>query len=156
MRVLGLDPGSLRTGYGVVEDNEEGYFAVALGTLTQKGALQDRLKGIYEGLNYIIRQYAPEVIACEMPFVAKNAKSALRLGQVQGVILLCASHYQLPYYEYSPQEVKMSLTGYGRAPKEQVRDMVQRILRLKEAPPLDASDALAVAICFLHCNGKGI
>lgn len=156
MRVLGLDPGSLRTGYGVIEEGESGFCVIASGILTQRGSLPDRLKRIYEGLNLIIRQYAPEAIACETPFVAKNAKSALRLGQVQGVILLCASYHQLPYYEYSPLEVKMSLTGYGKAPKEQVRDMVQRILRLKDTPPLDASDALAVAICFLHCNGKGI
>lgn len=154
MRVLGLDPGSFRTGYGIVEEVDDNFSFVSSGVIFQKGSLSSRLKGIYEGISEIIRKFSPGVIVYETPFVAKNVKSALRLGQVQGIILLCASTYQLPFYEYTPLEIKMALTGYGRAPKEQVREMVKRILKLDEVPLLDASDALAVAICYLHCRNK--
>jgi len=156
MRVLGLDPGSFRTGYGIVEQLEDSFSLVSSGVLSQRGPLPTRLKGIYEGLNEIIEEFSPDAIVCETPFVAKNAKSALRLGQVHGVILLCASTHHLPFYEYTPLEVKMALTGYGRAPKEQVREMVRRILGIDDIPLLDTSDALAVAICHLHCRDKEI
>lgn len=150
MRVLGIDPGSFSTGYGII--GIEGDLPIYLGdgVISLKGELPQRLKGLYDGIKGVISRYRPEAIALESPFVAKNVKSALRLGQIQAVVSLAAADSLLPLYEYSPMEVKIALTGYGRATKEQVREMVKRLLGLKEDPSLDASDALAVAICHLH------
>ncbi|HEX15821.1 MAG: crossover junction endodeoxyribonuclease RuvC [Deltaproteobacteria bacterium] len=154
MRVLGVDPGSFCTGYGVVEEIRGEAVYVDCGVISPKGALAERLNGLYQGLKELIDDLSPEVLALETPFVARNPKSALRLGQIQGVIALAATHALLPLYEYSPMEVKVALTGYGRATKEQVREMVKMLLRLDGDPILDASDALAVAICHLHrCSG---
>ncbi|RLA96272.1 MAG: crossover junction endodeoxyribonuclease RuvC [Deltaproteobacteria bacterium] len=150
MRVLGIDPGSFSTGYGIIGAQEGLPIYLGDGVISLKGDLLQRLKGLYEGIKGLITQYQPEAIALESPFVAKNIKSALRLGQIQGVISLAAADSLLPLYEYSPMEVKIALTGYGRATKEQVREMVKRLLGLEEDPSLDASDALAVAICHLH------
>lgn len=150
MRVLGIDPGSFSTGYGII--GIEGDLPIYLGdgVISLKGELPQRLKRLYDGIKGVISRYRPEAIAVESPFVAKNVKSALRLGQIQAVVSLAAADSLLPLYEYSPMEVKIALTGYGRATKEQVREMVKRLLGLEEDPSLDASDALAVAICHLH------
>ncbi|RLA85936.1 MAG: crossover junction endodeoxyribonuclease RuvC [Deltaproteobacteria bacterium] len=153
MRVLGVDPGSYRTGYGVVECQQDYYLYITSGIIQGKGAIEERLREIYEDLCAVIREYSPQALALESPFVARNVKSALRLGQVQGVVLLAASSSALPSFQYSPMEVKVALTGYGRAPKEQVREMVRRLLGLKDELFLDASDALAVALCHIqHCR----
>ncbi len=153
MRVLGVDPGSYRTGYGVVECQRDHFLYITSGIIHGKGTIEERLREIYEDLCSIIEEYSPQALALESPFVARNVKSALRLGQVQGVVLLAASSSALPSFQYSPMEVKVALTGYGRAPKEQVREMVRRLLGLKDELFLDASDALAVALCHIqHCR----
>lgn len=150
MRVLGVDPGGFRTGYGVVDEVGGEPVYVDCGVISPEGELGARLDELYQELRGVIEQLQPQALALETPFVARNPRSALRLGQIQGVVALVAAHALLPLYEYSPMEVKVALTGYGRAPKEQVREMVRRLLRLQGLPTLDASDALAVAICHLH------
>ena len=116
-----------------------------------KSPFPQRLKSIYEGLALVMKEYQPDAVAVEDIFFATNAKSTIKLGQTRGVALLAAALADIDLAEYSPLEVKQSVVGYGRADKNQVRDMVTAILKLKTKPePLDVSDALAVAICHLH------
>ncbi|MBW2038143.1 MAG: crossover junction endodeoxyribonuclease RuvC [Deltaproteobacteria bacterium] len=150
MRVLGIDPGTQVMGYGVVEEDKGELGHIGNGILSPQGELPERLKGIYDGLTEVIRKYSPEVVAMESPFFAKNVLSTLKLGQVQGVILLATTHCSLASFAYTPMEVKSAVAGYGRATKVQVREMVKRLLGLDRPLSLDASDALAVAICHIH------
>lgn len=153
MRVMGIDPGSNCTGYGIIEESRGALRVVHWGVIrnSPRQPFPDRLKRIYDGLTSVIDEFAPDTVAVEDLFFANNAKSALKLGQTRGVTLLAAVNSNKAVAEYSPLEVKLSVVGYGRADKTQVRDMVMTLLRLKEAPePLDATDALAVAICHAH------
>ncbi|MEA1971235.1 MAG: crossover junction endodeoxyribonuclease RuvC [Thermodesulfobacteriota bacterium] len=152
MKILGIDPGTKTTGYGVVEKGERSILNIAYGEIRiRRGEpLSVCLKKIYDQLVEIITEYAPDVIALEDIFYGKNVKSLIKLGQARGVVILAASHSNIPLYEYTPLEVKKAVVGYGRAEKMQVQHMVRVILSLQEAPPLDASDALAIAIC--HSN----
>ena len=110
-----------------------------------------RLKTVYKELTQVLKEYQPDAVAVEELFFSKNAQSALKLGQTRGVALLAAAQEDLPINEYSSTSVKQSVTGYGRAGKEQVQSMVVQLLKLKSPPtPLDASDALAIAICHIH------
>ena len=151
--VMGIDPGSNCTGYGLVEEIKGQPRVVHWGAVRTKPkqAFPERLKLIYNELVAVIREFSPDVVAVEDIFFAKNVKSALKLGQTRGVTLLAAANQDIAIAEYSPLEVKQSVVGYGRADKYQVQDMVTTLLGLKEKPePFDASDALAVAICHLH------
>jgi crossover junction endodeoxyribonuclease RuvC len=150
MRVLGIDPGTLVMGYGVVEEERGQLRPVGKGTIAPRGELPERLESIYNGLQEVIRTYAPDAVVMESPFYAKNVLSTLKLGQVQGVVVLAANHASLNSCSYTPMEVKAAVVGYGRATKAQVREMVKRLLGIDGALPLDASDALAVAICHIH------
>ncbi len=152
MKILGIDPGTRTTGYGVVEKGPRGTRSIAYGEIKMRRGdiLSVVLKKIYDQLIEIITEYAPDVMALEDIFYGKNVKSLIKLGQARGVIILAASHSNTPLYEYTPLEVKKAIVGYGRAEKTQVQHMVRVILSLPEAPPLDASDALAIAIC--HSN----
>ncbi|MDH5763688.1 MAG: crossover junction endodeoxyribonuclease RuvC [Nitrospinota bacterium] len=153
MRVMGIDPGSLCTGYGIVEETGGRLTSVHFGSIRSKPkhAFADRLKTIYDGLIAVIDEYRPDTVAVEDVFFAKDPKAAIKLGQTRGVALLSAANTNIALAEYSALEVKQSVVGYGRADKHQVRDMVTAILKLKQKPePLDASDALAIAICHLH------
>ena len=153
MRVMGIDPGSLCTGYGIVEEAGGGLIPVHFGSIKSKSKtpFAHRLKTIYDGLIVVLEDYRPDAVAVEDMFFAVNAKSTIKLGQTRGVALLAAVNTDIALAEYSPLEVKQSVVGYGRADKHQVQDMVTALLKLKEKPePLDASDALAVAICHLH------
>jgi crossover junction endodeoxyribonuclease RuvC len=155
MRVLGIDCGSRVTGYGVVDSNGADCVFICCGAIRSKSSdpLADRLKGIYRGIVQIIREFEPETAAFESLFYATNAQSALKLGHVRGVSMFAAAEANLPIYEYSPLEVKSAVTGYGRAEKLQVQQMVRALLKLDAPPqPYDASDALAVAICHIHTN----
>lgn len=150
MRVLGIDCGTERTGYGVIDSDGRQHRLVAAGVVRTRVAdtLGDRLRTIAEGLREIIRQQTPDAAAVEEVFHAANVKTALKLAHARGVALLCISEAGLPCAEYSPLEIKTSVVGYGRAEKSQVQLMVASLLGL--AKPLtseDASDALAVAIC---------
>ena len=154
MRVLGIDCGGEYTGYGVVETHPGGKLCcLTCGAikLSTREPLPRRLSRIYMQLGAIIAEHQPDEVAIEDVFYALNVKSALKLGQIRGVAMLAASSAGLEVAEYSPLTIKSSVVGYGRAEKHQVQNMVMRLLELPSPPePLDASDALAIAICHLH------
>ncbi len=156
--ILGVDPGTLTTGYGVITLHPRGNLAlVAAGIIRNAPALSipERLYRIHEGLLDVIREYAPTEFAIESAFYGKNAQSALKLGQARGVALLAAVIRGLPCHEYTPREVKQSVVGTGGAGKHQVQYMVRSLLRLNDRPLLlDTSDALAIALC--HLNKKTV
>ena len=150
---MGLDPGTLVTGYGIISGASAAMTMIARGTIRNdpKCAMSLRLQHIYEEICSIIREYRPEEFAIESAFYGKNAQSALKLGHARGVAILAAVQSGLPVSEYSPREVKKALVGKGSASKEQVRFMVCSLLEVRSRDmTLDASDALAIAICRFH------
>lgn len=153
MIVLGIDPGTAVTGYGVVSRAGDGAVQlVECGVVrtSSKATLATRLKDIYEGVSELMERHRPDAVAVEGVFFGKNVRSAVVLGHARGAILVAASLHQLEVAEYPPSEVKSAVVGTGRATKEQVQFMVQRLLRLREVPrPDDAADGVAVALC--HC-----
>jgi crossover junction endodeoxyribonuclease RuvC len=152
MKVLGIDPGTEYTGYGVVEDREGQWCAREWGVIAAKRnkSMPERLRVIHEGLDKIIKRIKPQALAVEEVFYARNVKTALRLGEARGVVLLVAAQWNLPVAEYSAKVVKQSVTGNGGADKFQVQQMVKALLRMETAPEeFHASDALAIAICHL-------
>lgn len=152
MRVLGIDPGSHTTGYGIVELSNNSVRHVDNGQIRtdSKLPLSERLHFIFTNLETLVKTHKPDVLAIENLFVAKNARSSLLLGHARGVSILAGSINGLKIFEYTPAEVKLSVVGQGRAEKYQVQQMVKVMLNLPEIAAEDASDALAVAIC--HCN----
>jgi crossover junction endodeoxyribonuclease RuvC len=154
MRVLGIDCGSEYTGFGVVEQSEGHQLVCCVAgaiKLKPKDAMASKLQKIFVELQKIIAEHRPEIVAIEDVFYAVNVKSALKLGQVRGVAMLAASSSGLEVAEYAPLSIKSAVVGYGRAEKQQVQEMVKRLLRLPSAPqPSDAADALAIAICHIH------
>lgn len=152
-RVMGVDPGSDTTGYGVIESDGRGYKLIEYAGIRAPARLcfAERLLAISSSLEEVIQRLNPQACAIEETFFAANVKTALKLGHVRGVVMLAAARAGVEVFEYSPLEIKSALVGYGRAEKKQVQEMVRLLLKLKEPPtPLDASDALAVAIC--HAN----
>ena len=155
MRVLGIDCGARVTGYGVIDTDGADCFFVRCGAIRAKPteSLASRLRSIHLGIAEIIAEFQPHAAAFESLFYASNVQSALKLGHVRGVSIVAAAEANLPVFEYSPLEVKSAVTGYGRAEKPQVQEMVRALLKLNVAPDsYDASDALAVAICHVHTN----
>ena len=153
MRIFGIDPGSLRTGYGCIDSDGSRCRVVVCGAITPppRTAFADRLTRIYHELVLLLARHRPTCVAVEDLFFARNARSALKLGHVRGVALLAASEANLPIAEYAPTEVKRAVVGYGRADKKQVQQMVALLLGLDELPsPHDVSDALAIAVCHAH------
>ena len=153
MRVIGVDPGTAITGWGIVEGEGNELKLVACGTInTMAGTpLPQRLAVIYQGLVKIIQQWQPKSAAIEELFFSRNAKTAMTVGQGRGVAILALVHANLPIVEYKPLEVKQAVTGYGGADKLQIQQMVKLLLSLDDIPrPDDAADALAIAICHLH------
>jgi len=152
MRVLGIDPGSIITGYGLVDVSGGKLSHIDNGCVAcKKGALlENRLKFIFDSLHEVIVRYTPAVMAVERIFVSKGAASALKLGHARGVAILSAVNKNIDIVQYTPTEVKKAVTGYGRADKEQVKYMVAKLLNIPGPLKTDASDALAVAICHLH------
>lgn len=154
MRVIGIDPGTEITGYGVIESDGRNHALIecaAIRAPARKVEFARRLLLVCQKLEEVIQRLSPQACAIEEAFYAINAKSALKLGHVRGAILVVAARAGLPVFEYTPLEVKRALVGYGRAEKRQVQEMVRILLGLKRPPePLDASDALAVAICHAH------
>ena len=159
MIILGIDPGSRRTGYGVIEARGNRFGLIDAGTVeAPRGAeLPRRLRVIHEALVSIAADAAPDVAAVEDVFNARNARSSLILGQARGAALLAAALRDIHVAEYAPREVKMALTGNGAATKEQVRFMVQRLLGLAKPPAsTDTSDALAIALCHAMRSGSPV
>ncbi len=153
--VLGIDPGTAILGYGVVAADGEALEAVDFGVLTTPASLPltSRLLLLFDGLIGVIERTGPAEVAVEQLFFAKNAQSALAVGQARGVALLAAARHGLPVSEYTPLQVKQAVAGYGRATKMQVQSMVRVMLSLSELPqPDDAADALAIAICHARWN----
>lgn len=150
-RVLGIDPGTKVTGYGIVEGNSSKLSLVACGELTLDTRIEmpSRLLALYDEIVSIIAEYQPDSAAVEKVFVSRNADSALKLGHARGVVLLAVRKSNLDLYEYTPAMVKKSLTGNGRAEKFQVEGFVRAILGLEHTLSSDASDALAVACCHM-------
>lgn len=151
-RILGIDPGSRVTGYGVVDQVGSDLGFVACGNIRMENgdSLSNRLLLIYEGLCKVIERYEPDVAAVEEVFLSQNPQSALKLGHARGVAVLAAMKSGLQVYDYSARAVKQAVAGYGQADKQQVQHMVTALLELSSSPSNDAADALAVAIC--HAN----
>jgi len=148
--ILGVDPGSMVTGYGLIKSNHQKNVLMDFGVIRtdSKKSLPEKLKQIFEGLSRIIAKKHPDELAIEETFYSKNAKSALVMGQARGVAILAAACARISVWEYSPKEVKCSIVGRGNASKLQVQYMVKNLLGLKNLPePQDAADALAVALC---------
>ncbi|MBV9074269.1 MAG: crossover junction endodeoxyribonuclease RuvC [Acidobacteria bacterium] len=156
MRVLGIDCGTEYTGFGVVDQSDDGrleFVTAGAIQLSKKQAMPKRLAAVFTELSRIIYTNHPQMVAIEEVFYSVNAKSALKLGQVRGVAMLAASSAGLEVAEYSPLSIKSAVVGYGKAEKIQVQHMVAHLLRLAEPPtPSDAADALAIAICHLHTH----
>jgi crossover junction endodeoxyribonuclease RuvC len=152
MRVIGVDPGNAVTGFGVVERSGS-LQCLGAGTVRGRGIVPrpQRLATIYQNLLQVLDRYAPEVMSLERSFVAINVQSAFALGEARAVAMLAAAHRGLDVFEYSPTDVKLSVAGYGRADKAQVKQMVRRTLMLNDDRDLadDAADALAIALCHL-------
>jgi crossover junction endodeoxyribonuclease RuvC len=150
-RILGLDPGLRITGFGVIDHLGSQLRYVASGCIrTADGELPARLKTLLDGVREVITTYGPDEVAVEKVFVNVNPQSTLLLGQARGAVICGAVSCDLPVSEYTALQVKQSVVGYGKAAKEQVQDMVQRLLRLDASPGPDAADALACAICHAH------
>ena len=158
MIVLGIDPGTARLGYGVVDRQGSALTMLDYGCLetVNDRPLEQRLLLIHEGLTDLIETHRPEAMGVERLFFNKNTQTAMAVGQARGVVLLSAAEHGLPVLEYGPHEVKLAVTGYGRAPKDQVQRMVQLVLSMSHMPrPDDAADALAVAVCTAHAITPG-
>ncbi len=152
MRILGIDPGTITMGYGLLEGGDDETTLIDYGVLTPKARspIGERLAYLYNKLLEIILKSQPDAMAIEQPFVAKNVKSALAIGRAQAIAILAAANQGIPAYEYAPTQIKQRVTNYGASSKEQVQEMVRLLLRLSQPPqPNDAADALAVALCHL-------
>jgi crossover junction endodeoxyribonuclease RuvC len=157
MRILGIDPGSRLTGFGVVHVLSSGKINyIASGVVRVPAiALAERLKVIYEGIAEVIQSYRPEMLAVEKVFIARNADSALKLGQARAAAMLAGANRDLPVNEYTALQIKQALVGKGHAQKDQVKHMVKALLALSGSPQADAADALACAICHAH-HAQGV
>ncbi len=153
MLTIGIDPGTATTGFGLVTEKEGKLLFVDHGVIrtSPKDNAQERLRKIYCAMKKLIADFKPDAVAVEKLFFGANVKSAMAVGQARGIILLTAAEQRVPIAEYTPLEVKMAITGYGRADKKQIQQMVKTLLGLSFIPkPDDAADALAIAICHQH------
>ena len=152
MRILGIDPGSHVTGYGVIEKEGNNLRHVLHGEIKplKSSLLSTVLISIYQQLSALIKETSPDAIVVENIFYGKNVRSLIKQAQVRGLVIFTGADLGIPIFEYSPLEVKQAVVGYGRAEKRQVQIMVKAILKLSSLPPADAADALAVAVC--HAN----
>lgn len=158
MKVLGVDPGTHKTGVGILEADGQKYKVIYCGIIraNSKDTIAKRLLHIFDSLQAVIQSYKPDTMALEALFYAKDVQAVERIGEARACAMLAASKQNLEVIEYAPTAVKRSVTGNGRAAKEQVQFMVTRLLGLKTAPSIDASDALAIAMCHLHSAKRKI
>jgi crossover junction endodeoxyribonuclease RuvC len=153
MIVLGIDPGTLNMGFGVIESQGDDVVLVKYGvySTSSRSPIGERLSFLYNNLQKTIAQFHPDMMSVERPFVAKNAQSAFAVGRAQAVAILAAANYKIPCFEYTPAEIKKRVSNYGASDKEQIQQMVMLQLGLKEIPqPSDAADALAAALCHIQ------
>ena len=151
MIICGIDPGTATTGFGIIKKTGGKLKVINYGCITTSPDLcaGDRLKKIKNELNKLIKKYQPEVLAVESVYFFKNLKTAMPVSQAKGVILLTAAKKKIPVYEFTPLQMKMAVTGYGKAEKKQVQEMLKVLLSMKEAPKMDdAADALGIALCY--------
>jgi crossover junction endodeoxyribonuclease RuvC len=155
MIVMGIDPGTSRSGYGIIRSVRDKLIHVAHGTIRtdSRRPLAERLASLHWGIMEVMERYSPQCVAVEAIFHAKNPRSSLMLGHARGVLLLAVVQKGIEVREYSPLSIKLAITGYGRADKRQIRSMVQALLHVDSGLSLDAADALAVAICHVHHLG---
>ena len=153
MTVLGVDPGSNSTGYCIIEYQDRSYKLISHGTIKPRGSYPERLRELYDAFYRVIENYLPNALAVEGVFYGRNFKTALKLGEVRGVLILAAVQKDVKVFEYPPSQVKENLVGYGSATKDQVRYMVSQILG-ESFLSLDESDAAAVALCHI-IKGEG-
>lgn len=154
MIVLGIDPGTATTGWGVVEKIKQQHNCIGAGVITTYAGqlLEKRLLTIFGDVTRLMKKFSPDAVSIEQLFFNTNAKTALLVGQARGVVLLAAEKNKIPLFSYTPLQVKMAVTGYGRADKKQMQEMIKRLLKLDVLPrPDDAADALAIALthCFM-------
>lgn len=155
MIILGIDPGSRITGFGVIKRTGQKIEYIVSGCIrTGEGEMPERLRKIFEGVTELIHTYQPEEFAIEQVFMGKNADSALKLGQARGTAIVAACLQNLPIAEYAPRSIKQAVVGKGSASKEQVQHMVQYLLKLPGIPQADAADALAIAITHAHTSAS--
>ena len=153
MLILGIDPGIVKTGYGLINLNSNVPTLIDYGIIAPnvKDKISSRLLSIYSDIEELINTFKPNIFSIEDVFYAKNFRSAMLLGQARAVAILCAEKYSVPIFEYSAKKVKQSVTGNGNSSKIQVQYMVQKMLKIKDiSMPVDSSDALAIALCHLN------
>ena len=153
MRIIGIDPGYAIVGFGIIEYNKSSFSTVQYGAITTPADMDfnSRLKVIYDDLCSVLDSFKPDFLAIEKLYFTSNQKTAIAVAEARGVTLLAARQRDIPIYEYTPLQVKQSVTGYGKAIKKQVQEMTKRILNLPEIPkPDDTADALAIAVCHAH------
>jgi crossover junction endodeoxyribonuclease RuvC len=149
--ILGIDPGSRTTGYGVIRLEGKRPVYVECGCLqVADDELPERLRRIFAGISDVVASFRPDQVAIEKVFVNRNVESALKLGQARGAAIVACANQGLPVHEYSPNQIKLAIVGRGHAEKTQVQHMVKMLLALGEVPPSDAADALAIAMCHAH------
>jgi crossover junction endodeoxyribonuclease RuvC len=150
VRILGIDPGSRRMGFGVIECKGSNSTQLAHGCVVAgTGSLNERLRQIFDGVQSLVDRYSPDEVAIERVFLNRNVDSALKLGQARGAAL-CAVPRAVPVFEYAPRAIKLAVVGFGAAEKEQVAHMIRALLGMQGRIPADASDALAIALCHAH------
>ena len=155
MRILGIDPGSRLTGFGIIEVQGNHLQCISTGCVRVKGDdLAGKLKVIFEGISQLIQEFRPQEVAIENIFMHRNADSALKLGQARGAAISAVSVMSIPVHEYTPSEIKKAIVGKGNASKEQVQHMVKALLSLNRIPQSDAADALAAALCHGHLRNQ--
>lgn len=153
MRILGVDPGTATTGFGVIDTDGRTYKFIDAGVITTPAdqPMPERLKTIHQELTQVIAETKPDAVAVELLYFATNVTTAMTVGQARGVIMLTIAEAGLPVFEYTPMQVKMGVTGYGGAKKPQIQEMVKNLLKLSAIPrPDDAADALAIAMTHAH------
>ena len=149
--ILGIDPGSRITGYGLIKENQRQLYYVDSGCIrTSEGVLSQRLLQIFNGICQLMEEFSPDEVAIEQVFMHQNPSSALKLGHARGVAMVACASHRVNVSEYSARLVKQSIAGYGAAEKHQVKHMVVNLLQLSSSPQSDAADALAIAICHSH------
>ena len=156
IRVLGIDPGTIRTGVGILEGDGNRPKLVTFESVevSERLPISERLKEIYEAVRGYIARYSPEVMALENVFFGKDVRALVKIGEARASAMLAAAERGIPVVEYAPARVKQAVSGNGQASKVQMQQMVRERLGLREAPPVDAADALAVALCHLQCSGR--
>ncbi len=157
MRIIGIDPGYAIVGFGVIEYEKSNFSVIGYGAVTTPAGIdfERRLEIIYSDISQILDNYKPQSLAIEKLYFQNNQKTAIDVAEARGVTILAAAQRHIPIYEYTPLQVKQSVTGYGQAVKKQVQEMTKRILKLPQIPkPDDTADALAIAVCHAHTNSS--